>query len=86
MDKAILMAQTKLEVIARNPEMLRAYEQYEKAESDWTSSINGARREGERRGEQRKAVEAARNLKVMGEPVEKIVRVTGLSLKQVEEL
>lgn len=90
MDKAILMAQTKLEVIARNPEMLRAYEQYEKAESDWTSSINGARREGERegerRGEQRKAVEAARNLKAMGEPVEKIVRVTGLSLKQVEEL
>jgi predicted transposase/invertase (TIGR01784 family) len=53
MDKAILLAQTKLEVIARNPELLRAYERYEKAASDWTSSINGARREGEQRGLQK---------------------------------
>ncbi|MDR2419033.1 MAG: Rpn family recombination-promoting nuclease/putative transposase [Treponema sp.] len=50
MDKAILLAQTKLEVIARNPELLRAYERYEKAASDWTSSINGARREGMQKG------------------------------------
>jgi predicted transposase/invertase (TIGR01784 family) len=82
MDKAILMVQTKLEVIARNPEMLRAYEQYEKAESDWTSSINGAWRQGE----QQKAVEIARNLKATGDPVEKIARATGLTPKQVEEL
>jgi predicted transposase/invertase (TIGR01784 family) len=53
MDKAILMAQTKLEVIARNPELLRTYERYEKAASDWTSSINGARREGEQKGLQK---------------------------------
>jgi hypothetical protein len=41
MDEAIRMAESKLELIARNPEMLRAYERYEKAASDWTSSPGG---------------------------------------------
>jgi predicted transposase/invertase (TIGR01784 family) len=82
MDEAILMAQTKLEVIARDPEMLRAYERYEKAASDWTSSINGARREGMKEGMK----EAARNLKAMGESVEKIAHATGLSPDIIESL
>jgi predicted transposase/invertase (TIGR01784 family) len=82
MDKAILMAQTKLEVIQRNPELLRAYERYEKAASDWTSSINGAKREGMKEGMK----EVARNLKAIGEPVEKIVRVTGLSTEDIAKL
>jgi hypothetical protein len=46
MDAAIQLAQDKLEMIARDPELLRAYEQYEKAASDWTTGINGAKREG----------------------------------------
>jgi predicted transposase/invertase (TIGR01784 family) len=70
--------------------MLRAYERYEKAASDWTSSINGARREGKQEGlqegKQEGIKEAARNLKAIGEPVEKIVRVTGLSRDTVESL
>jgi hypothetical protein len=78
MDKAILMAQTKLEVIARSPELLRAYERYEKAASDWTSTINDARLEGQR--------EIARNLKAIGVPVEQIVRGTGLSLGDIAKL
>jgi predicted transposase/invertase (TIGR01784 family) len=78
MDQSILMAQTKLEVIARNPELLRAYERYEKAASDWTSSINGARREGKQ--------EVARNLKAMGMPIEEIVQATGLTRDIVERL
>jgi predicted transposase/invertase (TIGR01784 family) len=82
MDQDILMAQTKLEVIARNPDMLRTYERYEKAASDWTSSINGAKREGLQQGMK----EAARNLKAMGEPVEKIVRATGLSRDTIDSL
>jgi predicted transposase/invertase (TIGR01784 family) len=49
MDTAIQLAQDKLEMIARDPELLRAYEQYEKAASDWTTGINGARREGAKR-------------------------------------
>jgi predicted transposase/invertase (TIGR01784 family) len=82
MDKAILMAQTKLEVIERNPELLRAYERYEKAASDWTSSINGAKRETRR--ETRR--EIARNLKNIGIPVEQIAQGTGLSAEDIAEL
>jgi hypothetical protein len=78
MDKAMLMAQTKLEVIERNPELLRAYERYEKAASDWTSSINGTKRETRR--------EIARNLKKIGIPVEQIVQGTGLSVADIAEL
>jgi predicted transposase/invertase (TIGR01784 family) len=78
MDEAIGLAESKLEQIARDPEMLRAYERYEKQASDWTSSINGARREGIK--------EVAQNLKEMGEPVEKITRATGLSREIVESL
>jgi predicted transposase/invertase (TIGR01784 family) len=98
MDSAILMAQTKLEVIARTPELLRAYEGYEKAASDWTSSINGARWEGKqaglregkqaglREGEQKKAVEIARGLKAEGFPVDTIARIAGLPRDVVESL
>jgi predicted transposase/invertase (TIGR01784 family) len=90
MDQAILMAQTKLDVIARNPELLRAYEGYEKAASDWTSSINGARREGMkegmREGMKEGMKEAARKLKAMGESAEKIAQATGLSLDTIEAL
>ncbi|MDR1221160.1 MAG: hypothetical protein LBK73_16365 [Treponema sp.] len=78
MDKVILMAQTKLEVIARNPDLLRAYERYGKAASDWTSSINGARWEKRR--------EIARNLKAIGIPVEQIAQGTGLSAGDIAKL
>jgi predicted transposase/invertase (TIGR01784 family) len=78
MDSGILMAQKKLEVIARDPELLRAYEGYEKAASDWTSSINGAKRD--------KALEVARNLKAEGLPVETIARATGLSGETIGRL
>jgi predicted transposase/invertase (TIGR01784 family) len=78
MDSAIQLAQDKLEMIARDPELLRAYERYEKAASDWTTGVNGARRE-ERR-------EIARNLKAIGIPVEQIARGTGLDIEAIEGL
>jgi predicted transposase/invertase (TIGR01784 family) len=86
MDPAILMAQKKLEVIARSPELLRAYEGYEKAASDWTSSINGARREGERKGKLEGQLEIARNFKKMGIPVEQIAQGTGFSIEEIVKL
>jgi hypothetical protein len=49
MDNAIGLAQDKVEMIMRDPELVRAYEKYEKAASDWTSGMNGARREGEQK-------------------------------------
>jgi predicted transposase/invertase (TIGR01784 family) len=82
MDRAIQLAQDKLEMITRDPELLRAYERYEKAASDWTTGINGARRKGERN----KAIEVAKSLKAMGDPVDKIALVTGLDIEAVSRL
>jgi predicted transposase/invertase (TIGR01784 family) len=90
MDNAIGLAQDKVEMIMRDPELVRAYEKYEKATSDWTSGMNGARREGERAGERRgeynNAIKVARNLKSDGIPVEQIARWTGLSLADIAKL
>jgi predicted transposase/invertase (TIGR01784 family) len=94
MDGAIRKTQEKMDLIARDPAMLRAYEQYEKAASDYTSGINAARREGQLIGEQRgqligeqnKAMAIARNMKVEGDTNEKIARTTGLSLEQIAHL
>jgi hypothetical protein len=69
-------------MISRDPDMLRAYEQYEKAESDWTSGINGARREGEKA----KAMEVGRKLKSRGDSLDEIADVTGLDTKTIETL
>jgi hypothetical protein len=70
-------------MIARDPDLLRSYEQYEKAASDWTTGINGARREGERKGR----LETARNLKALGIlTAEQIRASTGLSLDDIAKL
>jgi predicted transposase/invertase (TIGR01784 family) len=98
MDGAIRKMQEKMDLIVRDPAMLRAYEQYEKAASDYTSGMNGARREGEligeqrgqlrgeRIGEQNKAMDIARSMKGEGDTNEKIARLTGLSLEEIARL
>jgi predicted transposase/invertase (TIGR01784 family) len=66
----------------------------EMALSDWTSGVNHARREGRtegmqegwKKGRQEGQKEIARNLKAMGDPLDKIVRVTGLTEDQIREL
>jgi flagellar biosynthesis/type III secretory pathway protein FliH len=85
----------KLDMIARDPDLLRSYEQYEKAASDWTTGINGARREGrlegERKGrlegERKGRLETARNLKALGIlTAEQIRASTGVSLDDIAKL
>jgi hypothetical protein len=57
MDAAIQCFETKMDEISRAPAKRRAYDNYAKALSDWTSSINSAKQEGidigEKRGEKR---------------------------------
>jgi predicted transposase/invertase (TIGR01784 family) len=90
MDGAIRKMQEKMDLITRDPAMLRAYEQYEKAASDYTSGMNGARREGERigekRGEQNKAMAIARRMKSKGKAADEIADDTGLSLEEIAHL
>jgi predicted transposase/invertase (TIGR01784 family) len=86
MDGAIRKTQEKMYLIARDPAILRAYEQYEKAASDYTSGINAARREGQLIGEQNKAMVIARKMKSKGKAVDEIADDTGLSLEEIERL
>ncbi|MDR1786407.1 MAG: PD-(D/E)XK nuclease family transposase [Spirochaetaceae bacterium] len=53
MDSAIAAFQNKMEMIARDPALKRAYDAFDKAESDWVTSMDTAERRGEQRGEQR---------------------------------
>jgi predicted transposase/invertase (TIGR01784 family) len=72
----------------------RAYLRYEKAERDYISGINGARREGRREGRQEgrqegrgeKALEDARNFLGMGLSPEQVAKGTGLPLDVIKKL
>jgi predicted transposase/invertase (TIGR01784 family) len=94
MDGAIGLAEEKLGMILRDPGLLRAYEGYEKAASDWTSGINGARREGRAAGEkagreagrQEGKIEVGRKLKSRGYGPDEIAEITGLDIKAIESL
>jgi predicted transposase/invertase (TIGR01784 family) len=78
MDVAIQKTQERLNFVANDKEVLREYHMREMALSDWTSGVNHALREN--------AKEIARNLKAMGDSVDKIARATGLATEQIEKL
>ncbi|MDR1565804.1 MAG: hypothetical protein LBS48_00795, partial [Treponema sp.] len=80
------MAEEKLEMITRDPEMLRAYEQYEKAASDWTSGINGARREGRKEGREEEQKEIAKKALAEGATVDFVRKITGLDEETIRKL
>jgi hypothetical protein len=61
-----------MDMIRNDPAMMRAYENYAKALSDWTSGINGAKRE--------RSVEIAQNLQAMGFTPSQIAQATGVSI------
>jgi predicted transposase/invertase (TIGR01784 family) len=90
MDGTIGKFQSVMDKIRRDPAMRRTYEQYEKAESDWTSGINGAKREGIRegleKGMQMRNWEIAKELKGIGLPADQIARATGLSVSDIAGL
>jgi predicted transposase/invertase (TIGR01784 family) len=86
MDAAIQEFQKKMDMIRRDPAMLRAYEGYEKALSDWTSGINGAKREGMLAGSRNKSLEIAKSLKTSGMSNPEISRHTGLSIEEIQRL
>jgi predicted transposase/invertase (TIGR01784 family) len=71
-----------MEHVLIDKEALRAYQMREMALSDWTSGLNHAREEGIQERER----EIARNLKAMGDPLDKIARVTGLDIETIREL
>lgn len=82
MDTAIYKANEKMEFLANDKEVLRLYYLREMAQIDYNSGMKKAKDEG--RTEEK--IEVARDMKVDGEPVEKIMRYTGLTAKAIEDL
>lgn len=86
MDAAIYKANEKMTFLANDKEVLRLYNMREMAQIDYNSGMKKAEERGEQRGEQRKSIEIARNMIEDGEPVEKIMRYTGLERESIENL
>jgi predicted transposase/invertase (TIGR01784 family) len=86
MDSIIQIAQDKMEIIARDPGMMRTYESLEKAEMDYTSNMNGARREGEQKGIQKAATAIAKKALKEGLSPDTIAKITGLDEKTIAGL
>lgn len=82
MDTAIYKAHEKMTFLANDKETLRLYNIREMAQIDYNSGIKKAMEEGEFKGK----IETARNMIADGEPIEKIIRYTGLTKEIIEDL
>lgn len=72
--------------IGLDEETLRSYRMREMAEFDYNSGMKKAKDEGRTEGRDERNLEIARNMKADGETVEKIMRYTGLTAKDIENL
>ena len=78
MDAAIQKAKEKMTFLANDKEMLRLYNVREMAQIDYNSGMLKARVDA--------VMEVARNLLSVGDSVDKIIKVTGMSREEVERL
>jgi predicted transposase/invertase (TIGR01784 family) len=81
-DPLIGEAYCKLQVMSEDEANRMIYEARLKAQRDEYSRLQGARREGRWEGLEK----VARNLKALGDPVEKIAQATGLSIDEIAVL
>ena len=86
------MLNEKIDVLTLSPTERKLYESRMKLKSDITTisetqfnaGVERGLAEGEVRGSRQKALETARILKQFGDPLQKIVQVTGLTVQEVE--
>jgi len=78
MDAAIYKANEKMTFLANDKEVLRLYNMREMAQIDYNSGMKKAKEEGKK--------EVARNALQMNMSVDDIIKLTGLTRKQVEEI
>jgi predicted transposase/invertase (TIGR01784 family) len=94
MDAAIKKADEQIAFVLQNKEALRAYEMRQLALWDYASTVGLAREEGleegkaegRKEGKEETIRDLARNLKALGDPLDKIAQVTGLSPDQIKDL
>ena len=82
MDSAIMAANERQEYIIQDEAAWRTYWSRRGAEHDRISGLNGARQEGE----EKKAIEIARNALTEGLPIEVIQKITGLPTETIEQM
>lgn len=75
-----------MEHVSMDKEALHAYQMREMALIDWASGIDHARKEGEKKGEKKRELEIARNLKNINVSIEQISQATGLSSDEIAKL
>ena len=88
------MLNEKIDILTLSPIERKLYESRMKLKSDITTisetqfsaGVERGLAEGEVRGSRQKALETARILKQFGDPLQKIVQVTGLTVQEVEAL
>ena len=86
MDTGIYKANEKMTFLANDKEVLRLYHLREMAQFDYNSGMKKAKDEGRTEGRDERNLEIARNMKADGEPMEKIMRYTGLTKEEIENL
>ena len=86
MDTAIYKANEKMEFLANDKEVLRLYHLREMVQIDYDSGMRKAKDEGRTEGKGERSIEIARSMKADGEPMEKIMRYTGLTATAIENL
>lgn len=69
---------SKMTFLANDKEVLRLYNMREMAQIDYNSGMKKAK--------DQRSVEIAQNMKAEGEPIEKIIRYTGLTKECIENL
>lgn len=83
-------AMTALEYLSQDKEARRLYEMRQKALHDEASMLEGAREEGERRGEsvgtRKGKMEVAKNLFSMGIDIATVAKATGLNEEELQKL
>jgi predicted transposase YdaD len=86
MDSAIMAANERQYFVIQDEEARRAYWSIRGAEHDRISGLNGARMEGEQIGQEKKAIEIARNALAKGSSIEFVHDITGLDMETIASL
>ena len=85
-DKEIEKAHNIYQKFTKDEELLEIYEAREKFRKDYASILDSKVEEAEKRGELKKNLEIAKKMKIEGDDIKKIARITGLTIEEIEKL
>ena len=94
MDRAIMAASEKQQIVVQDEAARELYEMRQKVQWDWVSGLNGARRKGFEKGQLKGRLEGAgkRNIEIAqkllaeGTTIEFVQRITGLDTRTTTRL